>query len=154
MHPDAEIHFHFEETDAFPIATDALKSWLYCITQDHDYQISVLNYIFCSDEYLLGINQQYLDHDYYTDIITFDNSDQEQWIEGDIFISVDRVKENAATYRHPFQSELLRVIAHGLLHLIGFQDKTDAEKKEMRKKEDACLSLWSQISKDVPRGTI
>ena len=100
-----------------------------------------INYIFCSDEYLHDMNVSYLDHDTFTDIITFDNSDNPNEIEGDIFISVDRIEENSAIFDTPFNNELFRVMAHGLLHLLGENDKTEEEKLQMRKKEEACLSL-------------
>ena len=100
-----------------------------------------INYIFCSDDYLLKINKEYLNHDTLTDIITFDNSEEEGKIEADIFISIDRIKENALSLKKDFDQELHRVIIHGLLHLLGYNDKTDDDKAEMRKKEDACLSL-------------
>lgn len=101
-----------------------------------------LNYIFCSDIFLHEINKTYLGHHTYTDIITFDYSEKNSHeIEGEIYISVDRVKENAVTYQKTFHQELHRVIIHGVLHLLGYGDKTGEEQKEMRKKEEACLSL-------------
>ena len=99
-----------------------------------------INYIFCSDNYLHQINFQYLDHDTFTDIITFDQSDKDQ-IEGDIFISIDRVHENANERNISFVNELHRVMIHGILHLLGYNDKTPKEKQLMREKEDECLSL-------------
>ena len=99
---------------------------------------------------MLDINNKYLDHDYYTDIITFDNSDRELEIEGDIFISIDRVRENAKSNNIQITDELNRVIIHGLLHLMGYNDKSADEKKVMSEKEDACLSL---LSNKVPRET-
>jgi len=129
-----EIEFQLEE----PIQT---QDWLATICSNHNHSLEDLNYIFCSDDYLLEINKQYLDHDYYTDIITFDNSEEEQVIEGDIYISVDRIKDNSKSLNTEFHQELHRVIAHGLLHLLGFGDETESEKKVMREKEDACLSL-------------
>ncbi|MEO9872413.1 rRNA maturation RNase YbeY [Ekhidna sp.] len=118
-----------------------ISSWIVKIIQSHGFKLNELNYIFCSDRYLLEINRKHLNHDYYTDIITFDNSDQETVIESDIFISIDRVNENATKQNTNSQKELSRVIIHGVLHLLGFQDKTDEEKKVMREKEDTCLSL-------------
>lgn len=122
-----------------PIKT---KKWLVNISKSNDYDIENLNYIFCSDEYLLSINRQYLDHDYYTDIITFDNSEEEGVLESDIYISVDRVRENAESFTSDFNTELRRVIIHGLLHLIGYEDTTDELKAQMRSKEDECLQLF------------
>jgi rRNA maturation RNase YbeY len=101
-----------------------------------------LNYIFCSDEYLLEINKQYLDHDYFTDIITFDNSEEDKQLEGDIYISVDRVRDNAATFHTDFDSEMRRVLIHGLLHLVGYEDSSEALKTAMRAKEDEYLRLF------------
>ncbi|MGZ3836667.1 MAG: rRNA maturation RNase YbeY, partial [Mucilaginibacter sp.] len=100
-----------------------------------------LNYIFCSDQYLLQINQQYLDHDTYTDIVTFDNSDIAKVIVGDIFISIDRIRENAAKFNTGEVNELHRVIIHGALHLLGYTDKKADSKKTMTAKEDHYLSL-------------
>lgn len=99
-----------------------------------------ITYIFCSDEEVLEINQKYLQHDTYTDIITFDYS-QDDLISGDIFISIDRVKENAEQFKVSFEHELARVMIHGVLHLLGFDDHSEEEKKEMRRQEDKHISL-------------
>lgn len=139
---ESELNFFFEDTPELKLSTENYFSWIDSIVNNHNHTLTSLNYIFCSDEYILEINKEYLDHDYYTDIITFDNSDEDHLIEGDIFISIDRVKENAETNHTNFITELNRVIAHGLLHLLGFGDKTEEEKNEMRKNEDACLSLF------------
>ena len=135
------IHF-FSENISFSLdKEEQTVSWIENIL-DQEKQVSKsINYIFCSDDYLLKINKDYLDHDTLTDIITFDNSEEEGKIEADIFISIDRVQENALSLDKKFDEELHRVIIHGLLHLVGYNDKTDEEKSEMRKKEDACLSL-------------
>ncbi|MFY0605499.1 MAG: rRNA maturation RNase YbeY [Cyclobacteriaceae bacterium] len=117
-------------------------NWLLMIAQAENHTIEDLNYIFCSDEHLLSINQEFLNHDYYTDIITFDNSDEPHIIKADIFISIDRVNENATTNKVSLVEELNRVMAHGLLHLLGYNDKTPTEQKAMRQKEDSCLSLF------------
>lgn len=101
-----------------------------------------LNYIFCNDDYLLHINKEFLDHDTYTDIITFNLSEKENELCGEIYISVDRVKENAEKFIAPYEQELHRVIFHGLLHLCGFKDKKDADKKEMRLQENLCLKEY------------
>jgi probable rRNA maturation factor len=103
--------------------------------------LSGLNIIFCNDEYLLKINRKYLKHDFYTDIITFDHSDKPDSIAADLYISIDRVRENAQNLDIDFYDELDRVIIHGLLHLMGYSDKTPADQKIMREKEDACLLL-------------
>lgn len=100
-----------------------------------------IQYIFCSDEYLLGINRQFLEHDYYTDIITFDLSEGDDVI-AEIYISIDRVKDNAARHGEAFRSEMLRVIFHGALHLCGYRDKTKSEITLMREKENEYLRLF------------
>lgn len=117
------------------------KQWIREIIAREKKRLAHLNYIFCSDEYLLTINQQYLKHKTLTDIITFDNSEGKDAVEGDIFISVERVRANAEELETEFDEELHRVLIHGVLHLLGYSDKSDREKSVMRKKEDAYLSL-------------
>lgn len=117
------------------------RKWIREVIAHEGKSLIQLNYIFCSDDYLLGINQQYLRHRTLTDIITFDSSEKSGEIEGDIFISTDRVKANADELGVAFDEELHRVMIHGVLHLLGYADKTPAAKTRMRKKEDACLSL-------------
>ena len=116
--------------------------WIKSVSESEGYKIGDLNYIFCSDDYLLEINRQYLQHDYYTDIITFDNSEDEGKLEGDIYISIDRVRDNANVLKVDFEIELRRVLIHGLLHLVGFEDSTDDLKQQMRAREDDCLRLF------------
>lgn len=140
---EENINFFAEQTDFALVNEEKARNWLQLVAQKANYTINGLNYIFCNDAYLHQINVEYLDHDTYTDIITFDNSEEEQLVEGDIFISIERIHENAASYQVPFQTELHRVMAHGLLHLIGFGDKTAAEKLEMRTQEDQAIALWS-----------
>lgn len=135
------IHYFYEDVDFILSNQKNISLWVSQVVSKHGFQLEELNYIFCSDDYLLDINKQHLNHDYYTDIITFDNSEEEEQIESDIFISLDRVKENATQHNTQFVDELHRVMIHGILHLLGFGDKTSAEKKVMREKEDACLSL-------------
>jgi len=103
-----------------------------------------LTYIFCNDEYLLQMNRQFLDHDTFTDIITFDLSETDYDLTGEIYISVERVQENAAKFKTTYEQELHRVIFHGALHLCGFKDKKEADKKEMRRQEDLCLEEYLQ----------
>jgi len=100
-----------------------------------------INYIFCSDKYLLKLNKDFLNHSTLTDIITFDNSAEGESLDADIYISIERVAENASKFKNSFDNELHRVMIHGVLHLLGFKDKKPPEKALMRKKEDACLSL-------------
>jgi len=135
------INFFSEETDFKLNQQKSIQSWISTIINTEGYGLKQLNYIFCSDEYLYNMNQEYLNHDTYTDIITFDNSEKDKTIESDIFISIDRIKENAQLQQTDFENELDRVLIHGVLHLMGWNDKTDALKKQMRLKEDACLSL-------------
>jgi probable rRNA maturation factor len=118
-----------------------IRHWLQEAASREGFSIRTLNFIFTSDKVLLGVNRQYLHHDFLTDIITFDNSDFHGEIEGDIFISIPRVKDNATQFRSSFKKELARVLVHGLLHLIGYSDKTPRKKKEMSEKEDLYLSL-------------
>lgn len=115
------------------------KAWLKDVAKVEGFKIGALNYIFCSDAYLLDINQKYLRHDTLTDIVTFDNSEDPSILEGDIFISVERVRENALTFDTE-SSELKRVMVHGLLHLIGYKDKGKAQKELMSKKENEHLT--------------
>jgi probable rRNA maturation factor len=102
-----------------------------------------LAYICCTDAYLLRINQDFLQHDFYTDIITFPLSETDHRVEAEIYISIDRIRENALTHRVPFEQELYRVIFHGVLHLIGFKDKTTAQKNAMRQAEDRWISAFA-----------
>jgi probable rRNA maturation factor len=121
------------------------QKWLKAIAQKEGFGIQDLNYIFLSDEALHKINLEYLNHDTFTDIITFDNSEKLEVIEGDIFISIDRVKDNAANFETTFDNELRRVLAHGLLHLCGFKDKSKEDAKLMRQMEESSISLWDTI---------
>jgi|TARA_B100001063_G_C16522258_1_gene432237 rRNA maturation RNase YbeY len=107
--------------------------------------LSFVNCVFCSDEYLLKINKKHLEHNFLTDIITFDFSEKKNQIEGDLYISVDRVKDNAKKYKDTFLDETTRVVLHGLLHLIGYNDKTEKEKKRMRVLENKYVSLYKKL---------
>lgn len=136
-----EITFFSEEIDFQISNSELIQQWIEYTVEQEGQEIEAINYIFCSDEYLHKINVEYLSHDYYTDIITFDNSEGEELIEGDIFISIERVEENASLNSVTFLEELRRVIIHGVLHLIGYNDKTDSEQEVMTQKENAYLSL-------------
>jgi len=132
----------FSEDVSFKLSSpNKVRRWIKEVILLEKHTLSEISYIFCSDDYLHNMNVQYLNHDTLTDIITFDNSEEEDQIEGDIFISVDRVKENATQLNLPFDIELHRVMIHGILHWCGYKDKTSADNDLMRKKEDACLSL-------------
>src|ERR1700729_3857687 len=124
--------YFFEEDISFKLKDkNKVKAWVKTTIEAEGYKLRELNYIFCSDPYLLQINQQYLDHDTYTDIITFDNSDKHKVIIGDIFISIERIRENAVKFNSGLENELHRVIIHGALHLLGYQDKKADSKKIM-----------------------
>jgi probable rRNA maturation factor len=134
------IHF-FSEGIEFKLPHPRKTSnWIKEVIKKEKKTLVAINYIFCSDSYLLEINQGYLRHNSLTDIITFDNS-QKNKLEAEIYISIDRVKENAKIFNSILDEELHRVIIHGVLHLVGYKDKTTVEKARMRKKEEACLSL-------------
>ncbi|MBN1253135.1 MAG: rRNA maturation RNase YbeY [Bacteroidales bacterium] len=135
------INFYFEDKKPFYLNQTFKKQWIKNCISKYNKQTGNINYIFCSDEYLLQINKEYLKHDYYTDIITF-NYCEKNIINSDIYISIDRVKENSKEYNLAFLEELNRVIIHGILHLVGFKDHSDLEKIQMRKKEDICLNNY------------
>jgi probable rRNA maturation factor len=134
----------FEEDINYKLKNKAaVRKWITEAIVAEGFKLAELTYVFCSDEYLLQINQQYLDHDTYTDIITFDNSEERNTIAGDIFISIERIKENAAKFAVTEAQELHRVVIHGALHLLGYKDKSVADKKKMTLKEDYYLSKRS-----------
>ena len=118
-----------------------IRHWIIKTADNEKHRIGVLNFIFTSDDILQELNQQYLGHSTFTDIITFDLSENKRKIEGDIYISIDRAKENARSFKEPYKREIQRLIIHGVLHLSGYKDTTKAEKEEMRAKEDYYLSL-------------
>lgn len=132
------IEFNYE-TDFNLTNETLLKDWINDIATSEDFEIGEINYIFCDDAYLHKLNVEFLNHDTLTDIISFDNS-LGKLLNGDIFISVSRVKENAKDYKVSFDNELHRVMIHGVLHYMGYKDKTDLEKKEMRNRENLALS--------------
>lgn len=118
-----------------------LKDWLSRVISSEKYEQGDIDFIFCSDEELLNINQEYLNHDTYTDIITFDYTSNKV-ISGDVFISIDRVRENSNTFKTGFQNELLRVMSHGVLHLMGYKDKDEDDVKVMRAKEEEKIKMF------------
>lgn len=134
------IDFNFEEIDVPNINLEEAERWITQVIEKNNKNVGELTYIFCSDEYLLEINKQYLQHDYFTDIITF-NYCEEDTISGDLFISVDTVLDNSKTFGVDFETELNRVIIHGVLHLIGFDDKCDEDQEEMTRQENLSLEL-------------
>jgi len=136
------LDINYEDVDDLSLNDIDLTNWIskVCITEN--YNLGDISLIFCSDEYLLDMNRTHLDHDYYTDIITFDYTDN-QIVSGDLFISIDRVRDNASDFNVSFEHELHRVIIHGVLHLCGYKDKSDDEEKLMRTKENNALSMIS-----------
>jgi probable rRNA maturation factor len=136
------VHFFSEDIDFELPEKLRRKRWLKQLAADAGFRIKELNYVFCSDEYLYQMNVDYLNHDTYTDIITFDNSEKTKELEGDIFISVDRVRENAKSVQVEEEVELTRVLAHGLLHLMGYKDKAKEEASLMRSKEEEAIELY------------
>lgn len=138
------IRFHYEDVGFRLTKGREVRKWINTTIEAHGQTSGELNYIFCSDAYLLEINRHHLSHDYYTDIITFDYCDGSS-ISGDLFISIDRVRDNAKDLKLSVVDELHRVMVHGVLHLIGFRDKTAKEIKEIRKQEDSSLTLRSFV---------
>jgi rRNA maturation RNase YbeY len=139
------IHFFFQNVSIRLSDRKKLKAFTNVIFQKEGKRLESLNYIFCSDKYLLKINQSYLGHDFYTDIITFNLSKLSKNIEGEVYISFDRVKENARKLKILPKQELLRVIFHGILHLCSYNDKTLVQQKKMRRKEDELIALYSKF---------
>lgn len=134
------IQFFYENLPE-TVNTD-YTNWLEEIILSEEKKLGEINYIFCDDEYLLKINQDYLQHDYYTDIITFD-SVKGKTINGEIFVSLQRISDNASTLSKNYEEELRRVLAHGILHLCGYKDKTEDEETEMRRKEDFYIAKYN-----------
>ncbi|MDQ3392843.1 MAG: rRNA maturation RNase YbeY [Bacteroidota bacterium] len=147
----ATIYFFNEDINFSLKNKQKIKTWIKEIIAVEGFQLVDLNFIFCSDNYLHQLNLQYLNHDDYTDIITFDKTDVAEKVSGDIFISIDRVFENASNFGMEKTQEIRRIIIHGVYHLLGYKDKSKQEKKLMTDKENEALSLWEKI--DVPRGT-
>ncbi len=141
------IHFHTQDIKFTLKNKTVLKHWITSIIEKKKRKSGEISFIFCSDEYLLNINKQYLNHDTYTDIITFDYSQENVKlnISGDIYVSIERVKENASKFSKSFEEELHRILIHGTLHLLGYKDKTKIAKTEMTKQEDLCLAILKKI---------
>lgn len=134
------ISYYFEDTDFLFRGKSKNSRWLRLVAESEIRRIGDISVIFCSDNYILDINQRYLGHDYFTDIITFDYCEGDR-LSGDLFISVDSVRENSIEYGTDFNDELNRVMVHGILHLIGYDDHTESDISEMRSKENYYLSL-------------
>lgn len=134
------ISFNYEMDFELP-NEDQFSQWISRVIQSEDKKEGDINYIFCDDEFILDINQKYLEHDYYTDIISFDYSVGNE-LHGDVFISIDRVRENAEDFNVTFEEELNRVIIHGVLHYCGYKDKSDEEALLMRSKEEEKMAMF------------
>ena len=134
------ITFYSENITLPKIPKRKIAAWVKLVAQNYNKKIGEIAYIFCDDEKILEINRQYLKHDYFTDIITFDYSEKDK-ISGDIFISLDTIKTNSEKFKTLYENELYRVIIHGILHLCGQKDKSPEEEKIMRQKEDEALGL-------------
>ncbi len=141
------ISFHSQDIKFVLKNKTKTKQWITQTIAQKKRKAGDINFIFCSDEYLLKLNKEYLNHNTYTDIITFDYSkgDNDKAISGDVFISIDRVEENAKKFSKTKENELNRVIIHGTLHLLGYKDKTKKAKEEMTKQEDACLKVFEKM---------
>ena len=136
------ISFNKADKNATLANRTALKAFIEKAIKKEGLHIETLQYIFCSDKYILGINKSYLQHDYYTDIISFDLSETKGKLIGEVYISIDRVKDNATTHKTSLKEELLRVIFHGALHFCGYKDKKPADIKKMRAQEDKWLKSY------------
>ena len=143
------IRFSVQSGDFELAEPEKVRRWLSEVIRRRGMSVGNVNYLFCDDEYLIQVNRQYLDHDTYTDIITFDYV-AGGLVSGDILISVERVGENAVLFGVPFEQELNRVVVHGVLHLLGQGDKSDSEAAEMRRQEEEALALWNTMFRVEP----
>ena len=142
------IRFSTLDVEMPPIEPQHVKAWIEEVVQCHGKMVGELYYYFCSDEKLLEINRERLGHDFYTDIVTFPLTNCETVLSSEFCISIDRIKENAVTFGRSYESELHRVIIHGVLHLIGFDDLTDEEEKVMREQEEISLEVYKTMAYD------
>jgi probable rRNA maturation factor len=136
-----KIQFYREDIPEININKGLTKQYLKQLIEDQKRKAGTISIIFCSDEYLLKMNKEYLNHDFFTDVITF-NYCEKEFVSGDIFISINRISENSEKFHESFNRELLRVLFHGVLHLVGYNDKTSEEKKLMKKMEDFYLDKF------------
>ncbi len=134
------INFTVKKIDMPEFNQEKIKAWIIEVANRHDKKVGDLTYVFCDDEKILEVNRQFLQHDYYTDIITFDYSNKRR-ISGDMFISLDTVKSNAELFNKSFEEEFMRVIIHGVLHLCGINDKGEGEREIMERHENEALDL-------------
>ena len=141
----ASVKFNYADRKLTVSDKTKLKSFILSIFKNEDFSLSELNYIFCSDDYLLQINKNHLNHDYYTDIITFSLGEEGEPIIGEIYISLDRIKDNAISQKTNILNETLRVLFHGCLHLCGYLDKKPKDSKIMREKEDYYINQYLSL---------
>ncbi|MGM9803323.1 MAG: rRNA maturation RNase YbeY [Muribaculaceae bacterium] len=135
-----EINYITQDIDMPSFSQSAVNEWIVQVAAAHNRIVGALTYIFCSDARILQVNREFLKHDYFTDIITFDYSSQKR-ISGDIFISLDTVRSNAELFQRPYNEEFMRVVIHGVLHLCGINDKGPGEREIMESHEDAALAI-------------
>ncbi len=135
------VSFHSQNITFQPKQPQQLKNWLNNSIIEEGKELEHLNIIFCDDNYLHALNKKYLGHDTFTDVITFPLSEKKETLEGDIFISIDRITENSSNFKATFDEELRRVMIHGVLHLLGYKDNTPTEKTRIKEKEDHYLTL-------------
>lgn len=138
------IYFHTESVIFSFNKRNLFKKWIRLVVDKHNKNAGSINVIFTSNEYLLSVNKDYLNHNYNTDVITFEYN-EENIISGDIFVSVEQLRINAESFENPFENELKRVVIHGVLHLLGYKDSSTDEKKEMRIEEDKALALLNTV---------
>ncbi len=138
---DQSINYFAYDIDFTLPHSSHITDWITYVVEQYHRDIFAINYVFCSDDYLLQLNQKYLSHHYLTDILTFPYEDEENKLLADIYISIDRVKENAATYEEDWLDELHRVMIHGVLHLLGYEDHTMSEQQKMRSLEEHALEM-------------
>lgn len=135
------IRFHTIDVALPDFDPDAIRNWIATVINDCGFTVGELHYYFCSDEALLDINRRRLGHDFYTDIVTFPLSETDGLVSSEFCISLDRIADNADTFGRTYQSELFRVMIHGVLHLIGFDDQSDADRQAMRAMEEKCIAM-------------
>jgi len=139
------IHFFAEDTQLPKLKKRKISAWIQAVAAVYNKKAGEISYMFCNDDKILEVNRQYLKHDYYTDIITFDYSEK-NIISGDIYISIDTVRSNAESLSVDFDNEVLRIIIHGILHLCGNNDKSPEERADMTNKENQALKMWDEIA--------
>ncbi len=144
------INFFQQDCNFSPPQKQLTKNWIKKVVQTHGFKLGTINYIFCSDDEILRINLQYLNHNYFTDIITFPYKEG-NIISSDMYISIDTVRSNSEKYKQNFYDELNRVMIHGVLHLVGFNDKTKGEKEKMRREEEVCLNIFTTLKNNASK---